>query len=149
VHRPANHAGSGGDPRKPHGAVVALIGLVTLSCVRDRGIMSPLVSETGADRWTPVAHLARQEALPPLETVREFLLGHVADAESLDEVRARLRRIAQHSTRMHRRVLAGLEAVLAISWPSETLVRWSAGMATGFSTTHRTPAPLSFYGVLP
>jgi hypothetical protein len=69
------------------------------------------------------AHLARQEAQPPLETVREFLLGHVADAESLDEVRERLRRIARQSTRMHRRVLAALKSVLATSWPPDTLAR--------------------------
>jgi hypothetical protein len=68
-------------------------------------------------------HLAEQQARPPLETVREFLLGHIADAESMDEVRARLRRIAQHSTRMHRRVLGAVESVLGTSWPPETLAR--------------------------
>jgi hypothetical protein len=69
------------------------------------------------------AHLVSQEALPPIETVREFLLGHVADAESLVEVRARLQRIAQHSTRMHRRVLDALELVSASSWPTGTMGR--------------------------
>jgi hypothetical protein len=69
------------------------------------------------------AHLAERDAQPPLGTVREFLLGHVADAESLDEVRARLRRIAQHSTRMHRRVLGAIESVLAASWPPDALAR--------------------------
>ena len=68
-------------------------------------------------------HLAKEAAQPPLETVREFLLGHIADAESLDEVRARLRRIAQHNTRMHRRVLEALEAVIGESWPPNTMAR--------------------------
>jgi hypothetical protein len=68
-------------------------------------------------------HLAEQQSQPPLETVREFLLGHVADAESLDEVRARLQRIAQHSTHLHRRVLGALEVLLADSGPPGTLAR--------------------------
>jgi len=68
-------------------------------------------------------HFAKQEAQSPLETVREFLLGHVADAESLDEVSARLGRTAQHSTRMHRRVLGALESVLEVSWPPDVLAR--------------------------
>lgn len=67
--------------------------------------------------------LAKEAAQPPLETAREFLLGHLADAESLDEVRARLKRIAQHSTRMHRHVLGALEAVIAQPWPPNTMAR--------------------------
>jgi len=67
--------------------------------------------------------LARQEERPPLETVREFLLGYVADAENLDESGSRLRRIAQTSTRMHSRVLAAIESVLATSEPDGTLAR--------------------------
>jgi len=73
--------------------------------------------------------LAREAAQPPLETVRDFLMGHVADAESLDEVRARLRRIALHSTHLHRRVLDALEAVTSGSWPPNTMARlvgWDA-----------------------
>ncbi|MCY1141867.1 hypothetical protein OWR29_28050 [Actinoplanes sp. Pm04-4] len=75
------------------------------------------------------AHLAAQEAQPPLETAREFLAGHLSDADSLAAVRARLQRIAQHNTRLHRRVLGALEAVLATSYPPDTLARlvgWDA-----------------------
>ncbi|WP_239162823.1 hypothetical protein [Paractinoplanes rishiriensis] len=68
-------------------------------------------------------HLARQEARPPIEKVREFLLGYVADAESLAEVEGRLRQIALTSTSLHRRVLDAIEAVLAASWPDGTLAR--------------------------
>ena len=67
--------------------------------------------------------LTRQEAQPPLETVRKFVAGHVADTESLDEVRQNLAYIARTSTRMHRRVLAALESVLAGTWPPDTLAR--------------------------
>jgi hypothetical protein len=69
------------------------------------------------------ARLAELNAQPPLETVREFLGGHVADAQNLDEIRARLVRIAEYSTLLHRRVLGALEAVLATSWPQDTLAR--------------------------
>jgi hypothetical protein len=58
--------------------------------------------------------LARQS---PIETVRSLLRGQVADASSLDEVRAGLRLTAESSTRGLRRDLAALEAVL--SEPSE------------------------------
>ncbi|WP_306210361.1 hypothetical protein [Actinoplanes sp. RD1] len=69
------------------------------------------------------AQLARQADQSPVETVREFMLGHVADAQSLQEVRGRLRRIAQHSTRLHRRVLRALESVTAAPLPEGTLAR--------------------------
>ncbi|MBM2621821.1 hypothetical protein JIG36_40585 [Actinoplanes sp. LDG1-06] len=64
-----------------------------------------------------------------METVREFLLGYLADGGSLNEVRSQLRGIARHSTRLHRRTLSALESVLATSWPPETLARlvgWDA-----------------------
>ncbi|GAA0489180.1 hypothetical protein Ade02nite_73350 [Paractinoplanes deccanensis] len=73
------------------------------------------------------ARLAQQGERPPLEVVREFLLGYVADAESLHEVETRLRRIAGTSTRMHRRVLGALESVLATELREGTaaqLVGW-------------------------
>ncbi|WP_433302081.1 hypothetical protein ACQP2F_08020 [Actinoplanes sp. CA-030573] len=67
--------------------------------------------------------MAEQAAQPPIDTVREFLHGNVADAESLDEVRAHLRRLARSTTRMHHRVLTALETVLATSWPAGTLAQ--------------------------
>jgi hypothetical protein len=67
--------------------------------------------------------IAEQAAQPPLETVREFLYGNVTDAETLDEVRQQLRRLARSTTRMHRRVLPAFESVLATSWPPNTLSR--------------------------
>jgi hypothetical protein len=53
------------------------------------------------------------DARPALETVRAFLSANVADAESLDEIRADQRQVAQVSTRAIRRDLVALEAVLA------------------------------------
>jgi hypothetical protein len=68
-------------------------------------------------------HMAKLEARPPLETVREFLLGHVADAETFGEIRARLERIARRSTSMHRRTLHAFEIVLGTDWPPGTLAQ--------------------------
>ncbi|XVU28024.1 hypothetical protein ACQPZJ_13535 [Actinoplanes sp. CA-054009] len=48
-----------------------------------------------------------------IEVVRGFLGFKVADAESLDEIRADLRQTAGVSTRKLRRELAAFEAVLA------------------------------------
>ena len=59
------------------------------------------------------ARMAELDARPALDTVREFLGANVADAESLDEIRADQRQLAQTSTRAVRRDLAALEAVLA------------------------------------
>lgn len=56
------------------------------------------------------AELARQ---PPLETVRDFLRGHVCDAESFDEIRADLRRLAAFNTRGLDRYLRAFDAILA------------------------------------
>ena len=51
--------------------------------------------------------------MPPLETVRRFLGGYVADAESLDEIRADLELLARTSTRSIRRNAAAIETLLA------------------------------------
>jgi hypothetical protein len=59
------------------------------------------------------ARMDELDARPALETVRDFLGAEVADAESLDEIRADQRQLAQVSTRAIRRDLAALEAVLA------------------------------------
>ncbi len=59
------------------------------------------------------ARLAELDATPPLETVRDFLGGNVADAENLDEIRADQQRLARVATRGIRRDLAALEALLA------------------------------------
>jgi hypothetical protein len=52
-------------------------------------------------------------AVPPLEAVRLFLGTHFGDAQSLDEVRRDLERLAQFNVRSHQRHLAALEAVIA------------------------------------
>lgn len=76
------------------------------------------------------ARMAELDARPALETVRDFLVGNVADAESIDEIRADQRQLAQVSTRAIRRDLAALEAVLAAppSTPGALarLVGWEA-----------------------
>jgi hypothetical protein len=57
--------------------------------------------------------MQEQNAEPAIDVVRDFLGFKVADAESMDEIRADVRRTAQVSTRKLRRELAALEAVLA------------------------------------
>jgi hypothetical protein len=52
-------------------------------------------------------------AEPPLEIVRLFLGTHFGDAQSLDEVRRDLERLARSNIRSHQRHLAALEAVIA------------------------------------
>ncbi|WP_232234584.1 hypothetical protein [Actinoplanes sp. N902-109] len=59
------------------------------------------------------ARMRQQDAEPAIDVVRGFLGFKVADAESLDEIRADLRQTAQVSTRKLRRELAAFEAVLA------------------------------------
>ena len=59
------------------------------------------------------ARMAELDALSPLETVRSLLRGNVADADSLDEIRADLQQLAQVTTRSIHRDLAALEALLA------------------------------------
>ena len=59
------------------------------------------------------ARMREQNAAPAIDVVRDFLGFKVADAESLDEIRADLRQTAQVSTRKLRRELAALDAVLA------------------------------------
>ena len=57
--------------------------------------------------------MAELDARTPLETVRSFLSGDVADADGLDELRADLQQTAQVTTRGIRRDLAAIEALLA------------------------------------
>jgi hypothetical protein len=71
--------------------------------------------------------MAELDAMPALETVRDFLSGVVSDAESLDEVRADLAQLAQTSTRSHRRYLAALESVLSERQPPGTLLQLVEG----------------------
>jgi hypothetical protein len=69
------------------------------------------------------SRVAEQAAQPPLEIVREFLYANVADAANFDEVGSHLLRLARTTTRMHRRVLAAIESVLATPWSPGTLAR--------------------------
>jgi hypothetical protein len=59
------------------------------------------------------ARMAELDGMSPLETVRRFLGGYVADAESLDEIRADLEQLAQTSTGSIRRNAAAIETLLA------------------------------------
>jgi len=75
---------------------------------------------------------ARIEALAarsPMETVRDFLRGHVTDTAGLDEVHANLRQVAQFDTVSLRQDLAAIESVLADPPSDGTLARlvgWDA-----------------------
>ena len=84
------------------------------------------ISELPEPRRRRIAELERQ---PPLETVRDFVGGHVSDAESLDEVRADLRRLAAFNTRGLKRSVRAFDAILAESQPAgllSKLVAWDA-----------------------
>jgi hypothetical protein len=75
------------------------------------------------------ARIEARDALSPLDRVREFLTSFVLDAESLDEVRADLRRTAHFNTMRHHGDLAALDAVVAEQYPPGTLARlvgWEA-----------------------
>lgn len=75
------------------------------------------------------ARVEARNALSSLDRVREFLGSHVLDADSLDEVRADLRRTAHFGTMRHRGDLAALEAVVAEPHSPGTLARmvgWEA-----------------------
>lgn len=64
-----------------------------------------------------------------METVRDFLRGHVTDTDGLDEVRADLRQVAQIDTASLRQDLAAIESVLADPPSDGTLARlvgWDA-----------------------
>lgn len=69
------------------------------------------------------ARMAELDARSPEETVREFVGAYLADADSLDEVRADLLRLARSNTRSLHRNLAGLDAYLAAQHPEGALAR--------------------------
>lgn len=71
--------------------------------------------------------MAEVDAQPALETVRSLLGGFVSDAESLDDLRTNLERIALTSTRAHRRYLTAIETVLAEQHPPRTLLELVEG----------------------
>ena len=73
------------------------------------------------------ARMAQLDAMPPLETAREFLGGPVGDAGSLEELRAELAQLAQSNTRSHQRYLTALEAVLSEQQPPGTLLQLVEG----------------------
>ncbi len=75
------------------------------------------------------ARVEARDALPALDRVREFLGSYVLDTDSLEEIRADLRRTAHFNTMRHHGDLAALEAVVS-EWHSPgTLARmvgWEA-----------------------
>jgi hypothetical protein len=72
--------------------------------------------------------MAELDAMSPLETVRRFLGGYVADAESLDEIRADLLQLAQVNTRPIYRNVTAIESLLAEPpSPPGTLARLVGG----------------------
>ncbi|GIF21328.1 hypothetical protein BJ973_005224 [Actinoplanes tereljensis] len=69
-------------------------------------------------------------ARPPMETVSRFLGAHFNDAESFEEARSDLERLAQTNIRVHQEALRALEIVIADP-PAEPnaiarLVAWDA-----------------------
>ncbi|QYN38801.1 hypothetical protein K1T35_17290 [Pseudonocardia sp. DSM 110487] len=86
---------------------------------------------------------AELEQRPPLETLRDFVRGHVDDAESLDEIRTDLRRLAAVNTRSLKRALRAFDAILAepqspglLSW----LVAWDANWVLDDETSDEAAA---------
>jgi len=73
------------------------------------------------------ARMAQLDAMPALETARDFLSGVVSDAGSLEEVHADLARSARSNTRSHRRYLGALEAVLSERQSPGTLMQLVEG----------------------
>ena len=73
------------------------------------------------------ARMAQLDAMPALETARDFLSGIVSDAGSLEEVRADLTQLARSNTRSHHRYLDALEIVLSEQHPPGTLLQLVEG----------------------
>ncbi|MFG1996109.1 hypothetical protein ACGFJ7_39650 [Actinoplanes sp. NPDC048988] len=75
------------------------------------------------------ARMAELEARSSLEKVRSLLLGHVADADSLDEVRSLLKMTAAHTTTYLRQDLDAIDEILTEPLPPNTLLHLVAGEA--------------------
>ncbi|XVU27042.1 hypothetical protein ACQPZJ_08375 [Actinoplanes sp. CA-054009] len=73
------------------------------------------------------ARMAEQAARSSVEKVRSLLLGHVADTDGIDEVRAQLRMTATHTTTYLRQDLDAIDAVLTEPLPQNTLLHLVAG----------------------
>ncbi|PRY20562.1 hypothetical protein [Pseudosporangium ferrugineum] len=73
------------------------------------------------------ARMAQVDAMPALETARDFLSGFLSDAGSLPEVRAELTELAQSNTRAHHRYLRALETLLSEPQPPGTLLQLVEG----------------------
>jgi hypothetical protein len=75
------------------------------------------------------ARIAERDARTPVEKVRAFLRGYVADSADPDEVRAALQRTAGTSIRFLRQDLAAIEFVLSEPSTPGTLLRLIVGDA--------------------
>lgn len=64
---------------------------------------------------------ASQPPAPPLDQVREFLRGYIADASGLDDVRTELVRMAEVNRETVRRKAVAIEDLLAAPPPPGTL----------------------------
>ncbi|NYI06971.1 hypothetical protein [Allostreptomyces psammosilenae] len=88
------------------------------------------------------AHAARQPA-SPLEQVRSFLRGHVADTGDLGELRSDLARLAAVNTRGILQDLQALEDLLAAPPADGTLARlvaWDANWVLDDETSDQAAA---------
>jgi hypothetical protein len=75
------------------------------------------------------ARITERTSLPPIEKVRAFLHGYVADADGFDEIRDELRTTARANTIFLEQYLQALEVVLAEPQPPGTLLRLVEGDA--------------------
>ncbi|MDT5040339.1 MAG: hypothetical protein QOE51_1324 [Actinoplanes sp.] len=73
------------------------------------------------------ARIAERDARTPVEKVRAFLRGYVADSDGPDEIRGALQRTARTNTRYLRQDLAAMELVLAEPHTPGTLLRLVVG----------------------
>jgi len=79
-------------------------------------------------------------ARPPLDTVRLFLATEFGDADSFDEVRARLGRLAQVNIRSHQRDLLAFEAVIADPPPQPGVLSHMVAFDAGWELDNHSDA---------
>jgi len=73
------------------------------------------------------ARMEQLAARPPIDKVRDFLSGYVADAGGLSEIRSDLQRVASFNTATLRADLEALESILSEPQAPGTLLHLVAG----------------------